>query len=110
MIRTILHIALSFLMGGAIGLFFFVGLWITIRQMPGRRHPFLLAAISFVVRTLVVLALFYYLAVTARFEAILSALAGFIVMRIVILQLKTKDMKSKGSSPVKEETVKGGNE
>ena len=56
--ETILR-GLSFLWGGALGLFYFGGLWWTVQSLPRRSHPKLWLGLSFSIRTLCTLSGFW---------------------------------------------------
>jgi len=65
-----------------LGLFFFAGLWLTVRRLPESRHPSLLTAASFLGRTALVLLGFWALAGTG-FERWVAVLAGFVTARFL---------------------------
>ena len=81
----LLPILLILLAGFGLGLIFYGGLWITIRALPGSRHPTLLALGSFWGRTVLVLA-GLILATAHRWQNAIACLAGFIVARIVLVR------------------------
>jgi len=70
--------------GMALGLFYFGGLWLTVRQLGTRRHAVALFLASFVGRTAVVLAGFYFV-MGGHWERVLACLAGFIVVRQLLV-------------------------
>jgi F1F0 ATPase subunit 2 len=80
------EVALSLISGTALGLFYFGGLWLTVRRLPMSSQPGLLSAISFLVRTGIVIMGFSYI-MEGRFERPLSALVGFLIARIVLVRL-----------------------
>lgn len=71
--------------GVLLGLFFFGGLWWTIRKGLTSKSPALWFLGSIVVRTAVVVAGFYFVSGGA-WERILACLLGFIVARFVIVR------------------------
>jgi F1F0 ATPase subunit 2 len=71
--------------GAGLGLWFFGGLWWTVRQMPVARHPLLLAVGSFAVRTAGVVAGMIGLVGTRHWLLPLAALLGFVAVRQVML-------------------------
>jgi F1F0 ATPase subunit 2 len=73
-------IALALLGGALIGLFYFGGLWLTVRALPKAGNPGLLVMGSFVGRTAVSL-LALYLLMDGRWERLLAGMAGFLVAR-----------------------------
>ncbi|MBN1218321.1 MAG: ATP synthase subunit I [Anaerolineae bacterium] len=75
---------LPLMAGIGLGLFFFGGLWLTTRQIPDARRPAVLMIVSFLGRTGVSLAGFY-LAAAGRWERLLVAIAGFFVVRMILI-------------------------
>lgn len=73
------------LAGAALGLGFFLGLWWTIRHGTRANHPALWFIGSFVLRTGLVLAGFYYLA-DGQWQRLIAALVGFVIVRIILLR------------------------
>jgi F1F0 ATPase subunit 2 len=71
------------LAGAALGVFFYGGLWLTVRRLPGANYPALLALGSFWTRSLVTVAGFLFL-MNARWEYAAVALVGFPLGRLVI--------------------------
>jgi F1F0 ATPase subunit 2 len=84
-----MNIVLALMAGIAIGVFFYAGLWLTVRQLLTTRHPVLLTVASFWGRTLLALAAFL-LVMNGRWENALAALAGFALGRIAAAQLPPK--------------------
>jgi len=76
-------ITLSVLIGVALGLFFYGGLWFTVRRLATSPHPVLLTLGSFWIRTLVVLAAFVFLT-RAGLEHVAFAMASFILGRLAV--------------------------
>lgn len=70
--------------GMGLGLFYFGGLWLTVRGLPSRRYPVPLFLGSFILRTAVALVGFY-LVMGDRWERALACLAGFIVVRQLLV-------------------------
>jgi F1F0 ATPase subunit 2 len=71
--------------GALLGIFFFGGLWWTIRKGLASRSPALWFLGSIVIRTAVVVAGFYFVSGGA-WDRILACLLGFIVARFVIIR------------------------
>lgn len=76
-------IVLSLLVGVTLGVFFYGGLWFTVRRLPVARHPALLALASFWMRSLIVLA-GLVLVMKQRWQDGLVALVGFTAGRLLI--------------------------
>lgn len=76
-------IILRLLAGVGLGVFFYMGLWLTVRSLLKARNPGLLALGSFWIRTLVVLAGFLWLT-KGRWQYALTCIAGFTLGRAAI--------------------------
>jgi F1F0 ATPase subunit 2 len=74
------YMLMAFLAGMGAGVFYFGGLWWTVRRLPSVRQPALLTLGSFFVRTGLSLAAFYF-ASGGHWERILASLLGFMIMR-----------------------------
>ena len=74
------YLLTAFFAGLGAGLFYFGGLWWTVRRMPRVRQPALLTVGSFFVRTGLSLAAFYFVS-GGHWERILVSLLGFIIVR-----------------------------
>jgi F1F0 ATPase subunit 2 len=80
-----LALVLALVAGFGLGLFYFGGLWLTVRRIPTTRHPALLTLGSFVGRTLLTLAGFY-LVMDGRWERLALCLLGFLAARTVLVR------------------------
>jgi F1F0 ATPase subunit 2 len=78
-----LRIGCAMVGGIALAAFFFVGLWWTVRRGVVSRQPAVWFLCSMLLRTLVVMAGFYYLS-RGDWRNIAGSLAGFVLARIVI--------------------------
>lgn len=78
-------LTLSFAAGTAIGLAYFGLLWLTVRRIPSARHPGRLVLVSLALRLALALALFY-LVMAGRWERMLAALVGFLLMRQILMR------------------------
>jgi len=83
--HDLLWLPLVFGAGIVLGLFYFGGLWLTVRRIPSTRRPGLLSFASFVVRTAAAM-LDFYVVMGGRWERLLIALAGFLVFRTVAVR------------------------
>jgi F1F0 ATPase subunit 2 len=89
--------------GAVLGTLFFAGLWWTVRALPGSRHPALLMFGSYMGRMAVLLAGFYLLG-AGDWRRLVAALAGFILVRILILPIvKSRATTARITIPVHEE-------
>ena len=84
------------LAGALLGGFFFGGLWWTIRKGATARYPALWFFSSALIRTGVVLAGFYFLAM-GDWKRMLACLLGFVTARFVLMRLKP--LKPKTTEP-----------
>jgi len=73
----------SIMAGIALGLFFYGGLWFTVRRLATTPHPVLLTLGSFWIRLLVVLAAFVFLT-RAGLVYVALAMASFILGRLAV--------------------------
>jgi F1F0 ATPase subunit 2 len=69
--------------GCGLGLFFFGGLWMTVKQLPGSRRPVLLALGSFLGR-LAVCALGFILVARGQWDLMLVCFLTFMAMRLML--------------------------
>lgn len=80
-----MSIIVSLLFGALLGLFYFGGLWLTVRRLPSVARPGLWMIASMVLRTAVVVAGFYLLT-AGRWDTLLVALLGFLAVRTTLLR------------------------
>ena len=80
---NVVSIFLRLLAGAALGIFFYMGLWVTVRALLTTRHPTLLTLGSFLIRTLVVLAGFLFL-MKGRWQYALTCVTGFMMGRVAV--------------------------
>ncbi len=73
------------LWGAALGLFYFGGLWLTVRRLTTARHLALWMLGSFLIRNLLV-AVGFYPVVLQGWQAALFCLVGFIVIRFILIR------------------------
>ncbi|HLZ18543.1 MAG TPA: ATP synthase subunit I [Smithellaceae bacterium] len=81
--NTIFILALMFLAGLALGAFYFISLWQTLKKLPQTQNRASLLMISFVLRVAVVLTALFFL-MDGRWERAAAAMIGFIVMRKIL--------------------------
>ncbi len=83
---AILEYAASFGTGVLLGLFFLQGLWLTIRNLDKARRPALRLLGSVLLRFSLVLGGFYFLAIYAGWQHVLTAVVGFSLLRLFVMQ------------------------
>ena len=74
---------LAFVVGMALGAFYFLNLWRTVARITTARNPALMMASNFIFRMAVVLGGFY-LVMAGRWERVLVAVLGFVLMREIL--------------------------
>lgn len=86
MTSPVIAIGLGLLAGLAIGMAFFAGLWLTVRQVAEQGKPRSFLLVSFAIRTILAVGL---LALLARQGVLplLGAVAGFVASRVVVTRL-----------------------
>lgn len=82
--NDLLMLGLALAGGMLLGLFFFGGLWLTVRRIPGSRSPVLFTIGSFIARTAVVMVGFYFIT-QGHWARVAVALLGFLVMRAILI-------------------------
>jgi F1F0 ATPase subunit 2 len=78
-------LVLSIFMGALLGVFYFGGLWLTIKHLPHSSQPTLLSLGSFFARSIVCM-LGFYLIIGSGIEALLLSLAGFVLTKIALIR------------------------
>lgn len=81
-----LEIALPALGGAALGLFYFGGLWYTLRRLERSGSPALLMLGSYLGRLAVCLPCFYLAVRGGHWERLLIVMAAFLAMRLVLVR------------------------
>ncbi len=81
-----LGLVLACMAGGALGAIFFGGLWWTVRKGMASSRPVLWVFASFLLRTGMALAGFYFVA-GGDWRRLLACLAGFVMARMVVTRL-----------------------
>lgn len=71
--------------GLALGIVFFGGLWLTVREIPRSRQPAVLVVLSFMLRMLLVLAGFFLLS-RGGWAVPVAGLLGFLVARTLLIR------------------------
>jgi F1F0 ATPase subunit 2 len=86
-----LLILISLITGSILGVFYFGGLWITVQYLVNGKHPYSLFFVSFFIRILVVLAVFYLIVVQGWIYLVVSLL-GLIITRMIIVTVLKPDL------------------
>jgi len=96
-----LSVALALVAGMLLGVFFFGGLWWTVRKGVTATRPALWFLVSMFLRTSVTLVGFYFVS-RGQWERLLICLAGFLISRVLIMWLTRSPQPS--SNPPTQET------
>jgi F1F0 ATPase subunit 2 len=80
------YMALAFIAGIVLGIFFFGGLWFTVKQALGSRYSALWFLGSSMVRTALVLIGFYFVA-QGSWQMLTISVVGFIAGRFLVIQI-----------------------
>lgn len=97
MMNEIVKVMIFFLAGAGIGIFYFGGLWWTLRKLSRSRRPHLLTLSSFLVRSGFCLAGLFWIAREGRWEYMVSSLLGIIGARWVLIRLLSPEREPKKS-------------
>ena len=81
--HTVIILMVMFAAGLALGAFYFLGLWQTLRRLPKTPNRAGLLLASFVFRITIVLAALFFL-MDGRWERAAAVMIGFIVMRRIL--------------------------
>lgn len=84
-----LDLLFSLLAGLLLGVFFFTGLWWTVRQFDSSKYVALLFLFSMLFRTGIVI-LGFYLIMGDSWQRLVAGLLGFIIVRIIATRLMNK--------------------
>jgi F1F0 ATPase subunit 2 len=84
MTLQVLPLAAAFIAGLALGLVYFGGLWLTVRQLAAGRWPVPAAFASLALRTAAAIAGFWYV-MDGSWQRLLACLAGFMLVRLVMV-------------------------
>ncbi len=79
------YIVFAFAVGMALGAFFSLNLWSSVQRMTDEETPWYILYGSFMLRISVVL-LGFYLVMDGHWERMMAALAGFVLMREILVR------------------------
>lgn len=83
----IVQLVISFFLGIFLGILYFGGLWVTVKQLAETNRPALMFVSSFLIRILIFTAGFYYAVTTGILQALICILS-FIITRKVFLKYR----------------------
>jgi F1F0 ATPase subunit 2 len=81
-----MSLVFALLAGALLGVFFFAGLWWTVRKIESSKQVALLFLGSMLLRTSVVISGFYFI-LGDNWQRLLAGLLGFIIARIIVTRL-----------------------
>lgn len=87
----------ALLQGALLGVFFFAGLWWTVRKLESTKQVALLFLGSMLLRTCVVVLGFYFI-LGDNWQHLLAGLLGFVIARIIVTRLTRLTDPSKNST------------
>jgi len=101
MIIDVFEIIIAFTVGLGLGLFYFGGLWLTVRQLPLTKNPYRLIFSSLIVRLAIALFVLYLIiGGRTNLDNVVSLLAcflGFLLLRtIAIILVQPQEKKNYG--------------
>ena len=91
-----LSIILRLLGGTALGILFYTGLWLTVRQLPHSRHPIALTLASFWIRMLVLLAGLIW-AMRGPWAYVLFCLVGLWIGRSAVSKMVSESQRGENA-------------
>jgi len=80
-----MELLISFIVGAAIGVIYFAGLWETVRKLPDAEKPVRRVALSYALRMALALSGFYFV-MQGEWERLAAAMVGFLLMRELLLR------------------------
>ncbi|MDG4813031.1 ATP synthase subunit I [Hydrogenovibrio sp. 3SP14C1] len=86
MMNEFLYLLLALLEGGLLGVFFFGGLWWTVRKLSSTKHVALLFLGSMILRTGIVVLGFYFI-IGDNWQHLVAGLLGFVIARMFITRI-----------------------
>lgn len=86
----------ALLVGFALGVLFFGGLWFTVQRSVTSRKPALWFLASFVFRTSLLLTGFYYVA-KESWQSLLICVAGFVIARLAVISITSSIRQKKAT-------------
>jgi F1F0 ATPase subunit 2 len=84
--NELISLAFALLVGVLLGLFFFAGLWWTVRKIESSKQVALLFLGSMLLRTSVVILGFYFI-LGDNWQRLLAGMLGFVIARIIVTRL-----------------------
>lgn len=80
--------------GAMLGIFYFHGLWLTLKKLPNTCQPVLLTMGSFLGRTALCVLGFYLVITMVNLEGLMISIIGFTATKFTIVHLRSGGIKS----------------
>lgn len=93
----VFSLGLALLIGALLGVFFFAGLWWTVRKIQSAKAVGLLFLSSMLLRTSVVVLGFYFL-LGDNWQRLVAGLVGFTIARIIVTRLTRSAASTHGAA------------
>jgi F1F0 ATPase subunit 2 len=82
---------LSLIAGATLGTIFFMGLWWTVRKGLNANNPAIWFLLSFLLRMLLAIVCFYWIAQLGEWQNLAIALLGFVASRMILTRYFSKN-------------------
>jgi F1F0 ATPase subunit 2 len=92
--NLVLSLLFAFIIGVITSLFYFGGLWLTVKKVTQVNKPYLLLIGSFFIRSIVILPIFYFV-FKESYLNLIPCLAGFLLIRFFLLNKISQKPESK---------------
>lgn len=86
-VAPIWKLGIALAAGVAVGLFYFGGLWLTVRRLSDAKRPHVWVLVSFAARTVVAVAAVGLMAWLGGWQTLAACMVGFIAMRLVTARI-----------------------
>ena len=80
------YLLLMFIAGVILAGVYLAGLWLSVKYLQTRQHPALWFVMSLVLRLAIVALAFYFILESGNLHHLLAALAGFILLRTLVIR------------------------
>ncbi len=81
---TPMGLVAAFVVGAGLGVFFFVGLKMTLARLPTAKRPVLLVFASMVIRSVVTVAVFVWIG-NGQWQRYVAAIVAFIAVKLILI-------------------------
>ncbi len=92
--------------GGLAGFVYFLGLWLTLKQLPESKNPGLLMLSSLLFRMAFVMLVFYLIMLSVGWQGLLIALVGLTLVRFILSRRYKPEPVTQAKTIAAVETIK----